>query len=687
MPHMVSFRLSSRINRAHLMGCSLRVISLTGYDLERGAGDEDLASIQDKLFTWYAPHSLKVQAEYLANSISSMQPEYHEHCMKILIYSRVFWPSVGGLETMMEILAEEFTAAGHQVKVATQVAVEEEGNQDYEVVRLPTPKSFMKLLRWSDVCLSAGVSLRGLLPMMIARTPLVVSHQGTYDTANLSIVAELKKAVTRFSKNICCSQAVQSHIPGRSVVIPNSYRAEIFKEYRDVIKDLDIVVVGRLVSDKGVSDLIEAMGELGRAGFRPRLSIVGDGPERPAILTRVEGLGLGPQVTFTGVKRGSELARFVARHRVMAVPSRWAEPFGIVALEGIACGCAIVGTALGGLPEAIGPCGVTVPNGDTYAMARALRSLLEDDSLRARYTCCAPVHLARHSRLNVARSYLNVLESAASLSSRATACRPTEFTQMNKAIFLVDRVLRRILPLAGAHRILLRWRAWQAARFGEPEIRLLRYLVDPKRTAIDIGAAEGTYAFFLQRLAQRCIAFEPNPSSHLGLKRALPEIEIHQAAVSAVEGNAILRVPVVNGIPYSGWGTIEPKNQLTELPPHTVEERRVRTVRPDRMALGDIGFVKIDVEGHELDVLAGLSALLAKCLPNLLIEIGNADRGGSLAEVRRRLDALGYVGLRIDDRGLLKVLANKTELKGSSNVIFIPMNGPLSDQAMSDGTI
>jgi len=321
----------------------------------------------------------------------------------------------------MEILAEEFTAADHQVKVVTQVAAEEESNLGYEVVRLPTLKSFLELLRWSDVCLSASVSLRGLLPIIVSRTPLVVSHQITYDLATFGIVSELKKAVTWFSKNVCCSQAVQSRIPGRSVVIPNSYRSEIFKEYGDVRKDLDIVFVGRLVSDKGVTDLIDALGQLGQADFRPRLSIVGAGPERPLILARVEALGLGRQVTFTGTKRDSELARFVARHRVMAVPSRWAEPFGIVALEGIACGCVVVGTSLGGLPEAIGPCGVTVPNGDTSAMALALRYLLEDDSLRARYRCGAAVHLARHSRPNVARGYLNVLESATRLSSRYTA--------------------------------------------------------------------------------------------------------------------------------------------------------------------------------------------------------------------------------------------------------------------------
>jgi glycogen(starch) synthase len=338
--------------------------------------------------------------------------------LKILIYSRVFWPSIGGLETMMEILAEEFTAADHQVKVVTQVASEAERNHDYEVVRSPTFRSCVQLLRWSDVCLCANVSLRGLGPMLIAGAPVVISHHGTYGSPDRfsGIVEECKKTVTRFSNNVCVSEAVQAHIPGRSIVIPNTYRTEIFKNYDDVIRDLDIVFVGRLVSDKGVTDLVDALGQLGQAGFRPHLSIVGDGPERPTILARVEALGLGPQVTLSGVKRGCELARFVARHRVMAVPSRCAEGFGLVAVEGIACGCVIVGSDLGGLPEAIGPCGVTVPSADRSAMARAIKLLLDDDSLRARYRSCASSHLAHHSRPNVARSYLNVLESAARLS-------------------------------------------------------------------------------------------------------------------------------------------------------------------------------------------------------------------------------------------------------------------------------
>ena len=337
--------------------------------------------------------------------------------MRIVLYSRAFRPSIGGLETMMEILAEEFAAAGHQVKVITQVPAEVECQHAYEIVRLPTLRSCVQVLRWSDVCLCANVSLRGLVPMMLAGSPLVISHHGTYGSVErFSILPELKKTVTRFSNNICCSEAVKSYIPGRSIVIPNTYRSDVFREYSDVSRDLDIVFVGRLVSDKGVLDLIDALEQLNQESFRPQLSIVGDGPERQAISARVESLRLEAQVTFYGTKTGSELGRLIARHRVMAVPSRCAEGFGVVAVEGIACGCAIVGTDLGGLPEAIGSCGINVPRGDKSAMAAALKLLLEDEDSRRQYCSHAAVHLAHHSRPVIARNYLTVLAAAANVT-------------------------------------------------------------------------------------------------------------------------------------------------------------------------------------------------------------------------------------------------------------------------------
>src|SRR5262249_8349231 len=274
-----------------------------------------------------------------------------------------------------------------------------EDDHDYEVVRLPRLRLYLELLRWSDVCLCANVSLRGLLPIMIARTPLVISHHGGYGSP-----AKTSVAVRRESRGFRDRRSLSQILIAMKSLKNTAMSPGILILYLSVALSLI----------KGVSDLIDALSVLGGAGLRPRLSIVGDGPERPAILARVEELGLDSQVSFIGIKRGCDLARFIARHRLMVVPSRWPEPFGLVALEGIACGCVVVGTDQGGLPEAIGPCGITVPNGNSAAMARALELLLEDDGSRASYRSYAPGHLARHSRSIVARRYLDVLESVTS---------------------------------------------------------------------------------------------------------------------------------------------------------------------------------------------------------------------------------------------------------------------------------
>jgi glycogen synthase len=105
--------------------------------------------------------------------------------------------------------------------------------------------------------------------------------------------------------------------------------------------------------------------------------------------------------------------RILNQHRILVVPSRYNEPFGTAALEGIACGCVVVGTAGGGLKEAIGGCGRVVPNADPAALAEALASLLCDPTAAAELLRAAPGHLAAHTIECVAQRYLEVFVAAA----------------------------------------------------------------------------------------------------------------------------------------------------------------------------------------------------------------------------------------------------------------------------------
>jgi glycosyltransferase involved in cell wall biosynthesis len=116
-------------------------------------------------------------------------------------------------------------------------------------------------------------------------------------------------------------------------------------------------------------------------------------------------------VEFLGSKRSRELAAILNRHRILVVPSRWAEPLGLVALEAIGCGCVVVGSREGGLPEAIGPCGITFPNNDAPALANALAQLLENPGRRDALRAEADSHLAWFSRRAVANRYLEAMRA------------------------------------------------------------------------------------------------------------------------------------------------------------------------------------------------------------------------------------------------------------------------------------
>jgi glycogen synthase len=334
--------------------------------------------------------------------------------MRILIYSPLFYPSIGGLETIISTLAHEFTQRGHQVKLISQTPDIDSQQFSFEVIRQPTTGKILELTHWCDVYFQGCVSLKGLWPLIFVRRPLAITHQTWYRRVDSSQGWQdyLKQFVTRFATNISCSQAIDKSLPAASTVIPNSYRDDIFHEYVDVIRDRDLVFLGRLVSDKGVSLLLDALAQLKLTGLTPSLTIIGNGPEETNLHQQAKEVGIYEQVNFAGVKLDRELAKSLNTHQIMVVPSLWDEPFGIVALEGIACGCVVVGSEGGGLKDAIGECGVTFPNGSVDRLTEVLLDLLTAPEQLTTYRKKAKAHLARHTSSAVSQAYLHVLEAA-----------------------------------------------------------------------------------------------------------------------------------------------------------------------------------------------------------------------------------------------------------------------------------
>jgi len=326
--------------------------------------------------------------------------------LKILIGSHHFFPSVGGIETVTDLLAREFAALGHQVHVLTQTPGE--ADFPFSVIRRPSPSALLAELKWCDVFLQNNISLRTWWARLFVRRPFFITHQTwiSHERKRSGWNYRLKLAVVRKARNFSISRAIAAELPVPSVVLGNPYDDETFRKLESADRSEDLIFVGRLVSDKGADLLLQAFGILRQSGVDASLTIVGDGPERPILQKQVQDLGLGSSIAFVGQERGVALVERLNRHRILIVPSRWPEPFGIVALEAIACGCVVVGSAGGGLSEAIGPCGLTFPNGDAAALADVLRGLLENSERVAELGTGAASHLARFSRSAVAKRYL-----------------------------------------------------------------------------------------------------------------------------------------------------------------------------------------------------------------------------------------------------------------------------------------
>ncbi len=270
----------------------------------------------------------------------------------------------------------------------------------------------------SDVVMFMNISLVGIGPAIAAGRPIVATHHGCYRGVGLrgTVLEGLKRALTWFVPNIACSKFVAAALPGHCTVVANALSDDFFRDIAPREKASDFVFCGRLVREKGADLLIRAFAGVVDKVPGARLTIVGSGPERVPLENLVTDLRISHAVRFSGSLFGQHLVDELSRHAYLVVPSVWEEPFGIVALEGIARCEAVIATNRGGLPEAVGECGLLVePNENSIfetlllcANARAVGAPLPgrpDDRARAE-------HLARHRLDLVAADYLRVLQKA-----------------------------------------------------------------------------------------------------------------------------------------------------------------------------------------------------------------------------------------------------------------------------------
>lgn len=223
---------------------------------------------------------------------------------------------------------------------------------------------------WGRVCLSRRcVPRRDWIPLMLQMRAWT-RGQGAFDRVAANSEATRRRLV---EGGIQVRDVVWPGVPVRSLGRPLSTKPTV-------------VCAARMVREKGVDVLIDAFEDVVRKIPGASLIVAGDGPDRASLVRRARDRGLDRHVTFHGRLSPDEMARRFSGAWVQVVPSRWPEPFGMVAAEAMMRGCAVVASDAGGLREVVldGSTGVLVPPGDANRLSRALRTVLQDPDLADR---------------------------------------------------------------------------------------------------------------------------------------------------------------------------------------------------------------------------------------------------------------------------------------------------------------
>jgi glycosyltransferase involved in cell wall biosynthesis len=253
------------------------------------------------------------------------------------------------------------------------------GRPDVLHVHLPNP-------------LAAAVCLGLRLDPAVRRVPLAVWYHADITRQRLGgwLVAPVVRACLREADGICVSSAALRDgspvlAPWRSkvTVVPFGIEAE---PWSAVVprRDGPLLFVGRLVGYKGVGVLLEALARVPGA----TLDLVGEGPLEADLRALSHRLGLGARVHFLGEMDRGGIAARLSRARALVLPSLdRSEAFGLVQLEAMAAGVAVVCTDLPTGVREVGVPGRTclqAPPGDVEALAVALAAVWNDEGLATR---------------------------------------------------------------------------------------------------------------------------------------------------------------------------------------------------------------------------------------------------------------------------------------------------------------
>ncbi|HEU4760466.1 MAG TPA: glycosyltransferase family 4 protein, partial [Dehalococcoidia bacterium] len=377
--------------------------------------------------------------------------------MRIVLVNYEYPPLGGGAASATRHLASQWVRLGHGVHLVTSAfdnLPRQQTEDGLEIARLPVIRkrasgstateqaSFVLsglihmpflVRRWKPdiACLLFAVPSGplGLLTKVTNRLPYVVSLQGM-DVPGFPApdvvryhpwIKPVVRIVLRHADGIVAIsdglKALAEPLAARrpiSVIPFGIDRTEFYPAETPLpAPPLHLLFVGRLVEQKALPVLLEAMSLVRNSGRDARLTIVGDGPRRAACEALVADMALQEHVEFAGWRGRPEVPEFFRRAHVFVLPS-YVESFGQVMLEAMASGLPVVTTHLSNMAGLIQQesNGLLVPAGDARALADAIGRLAADEPFRLRLAERSRDDARAYSWESVAAQYLELFEAA-----------------------------------------------------------------------------------------------------------------------------------------------------------------------------------------------------------------------------------------------------------------------------------
>ena len=354
--------------------------------------------------------------------------------MKLLLYSHFFAPSIGGVETLVQCLARGLANAesadgqkSFSITLVTQTPAEDCDDRSfpYPVIRQPKLSRLWSLIRATDVIHVAGTAIMPILLGLLARKPVVVEHHGFQSicpngqlliepagipcpghfmaghhavclrcNSTQGWFASFRLWALTFLRRFLCARVAANITPtqwlGQLVQLPHVVAIQhglansaAPTAPAQPTSPPTIAFLGRLVTTKGVTTLVDAAQILRAQNKAFSLLIGGDGPERQNLKQFVKSARLEDITRFTGRVPASELDALLNTVSVVVVPSVGGEVFGLVVAENMLRGLPVVASNLGAFVEVLGSAGLTFETGNAQALASQLARLLDDPALRA----------------------------------------------------------------------------------------------------------------------------------------------------------------------------------------------------------------------------------------------------------------------------------------------------------------